>query len=171
MRVERQEFPYDVGIWNNLCQGMGSSNPLVWFFPLGGAPDIRSTGRYEINGFEDASKVWPPPDPEKMPRASRPQDVAEPMIYGSPEEEKEAFRRRQQKDYERYGGGGANANDEDDDEYESEYEEGIDGEEGWTNSEGERLRDFGVDEDTEIVTDDDIPLGELLRRRKARGTE
>lgn len=55
-------------------------------------------------------------------------------------------------------------------EYE-EYEEGLDGEEGWTNSDGERLRDFGVDEEAEVLADDDIPLGELLRRRKTKAMQ
>ncbi|KAJ0122457.1 palmitoyltransferase pfa4 [Diaporthe amygdali] len=45
------------------------------------------------------------------------------------------------------------------------YERGMDGEPGWTNSEGDRLRDFGVDEDVED-DDEDVPLAELLRRRK-----
>jgi palmitoyltransferase len=58
--------------------------------------------------------------------------------------------------------------DDEQDEYESEVEEGIDGEEGWTNAEGDRLRDFGVDEDAELLAEEDVPLGELLRRRKAR---
>lgn len=39
------------------------------------------------------------------------------------------------------------------------------GEEGWRNSEGERLNDFGVDEDVEFYDEDDVPLGELMRRR------
>lgn len=47
------------------------------------------------------------------------------------------------------------------------YEQGMDGEPGWTNAEGDRLRDYGVDEDAEGDDDEDIPLGELLRRRKA----
>lgn len=46
------------------------------------------------------------------------------------------------------------------------FEHGADGEPGWTNSEGDRLRDYGVDEDAEDE-DEDVPLGELLRRRKA----
>lgn len=46
------------------------------------------------------------------------------------------------------------------------YEQGIDGEPGWTNAEGDRLRDYGVDEDAED-DDEDVPLGELLRRRRA----
>jgi len=39
------------------------------------------------------------------------------------------------------------------------------GEEGWRNSEGERLEDFGVDEDVEFYDEDDVPLGELIRRK------
>lgn len=49
------------------------------------------------------------------------------------------------------------------------FEQGFDGEPGWTNSEGDRLRDYGVDEDAED-SDDDVPLGELLRRRRAYGS-
>jgi palmitoyltransferase len=147
---------------------MGTSNVLLWFLPFGGAPSIASTANYEVNGFEDASKIWPPPDPDKMPRAERAlnDDMVE-MEYETVREEKEAFRRRQEKDYERWGGD----LEEESEEYESEYEEGIDGEEGWTNSDGDRLRDYGVDEEAEVLADDEIPLGELLRRRKARAAE
>jgi len=42
------------------------------------------------------------------------------------------------------------------------------GEEAWRNKEGERLADFGVDEVAEFYDEDDVPLAELLRRRKAR---
>ena len=45
--------------------------------------------------------------------------------------------------------------------------EAGEGEEGWRNSEGERLDDFGVDEDVEFYDEDDIPLGELLKRKAA----
>lgn len=40
------------------------------------------------------------------------------------------------------------------------------GEEGWRNSEGERLADFGVDEEAEFYDEDDIPLSKLIERRK-----
>lgn len=180
MRVERQEFPYDIGIWRNLCQGMGTSIFPLWFLPFGPTPSIESATKFEVNGFEDASKMWPPPDPDKMPRPARRLDQEiEIRSYGSPAEEREAFRRRQEEDFERrlkittqHKVEREGDNYEDDaDEYESEYEEGLDGEEGWTNADGERLRDFGVDEDAEVVADDDIPLGELLRRRKARAMD
>jgi palmitoyltransferase len=48
----------------------------------------------------------------------------------------------------------------DDEAKESDY-----GEEGWRNSEGERLRDFGVDEDIEFYDEEDVPLGILIQRR------
>jgi len=40
-----------------------------------------------------------------------------------------------------------------------------DGEEAWRNSEGERLGDYGVDEEIEFY-EDEVPLAELIRRRK-----
>ena len=41
------------------------------------------------------------------------------------------------------------------------------GEEAWRSSEGDRLDDYGVDEDIEFYDEDDIPLAELrLRQRK-----
>lgn len=40
------------------------------------------------------------------------------------------------------------------------------GEEGWRNKEGERLADFGVDEVADFYDEDDVPLGELVRRRQ-----
>jgi palmitoyltransferase len=43
-----------------------------------------------------------------------------------------------------------------------------DGEEAWRNSEGERLRDFGVDEEIEFYDEEDIPLGVLMRQRAER---
>ena len=44
----------------------------------------------------------------------------------------------------------------------------VAGEEGWRNSEGERLADFGVEESVEFYDEDDIPLAELIRARRAR---
>ena len=41
------------------------------------------------------------------------------------------------------------------------------GEEGWQDSGGNRLKDYGVDEVIEFYDEDDIPVAELLRRRKA----
>lgn len=40
------------------------------------------------------------------------------------------------------------------------------GEESWRNAEGERLGDFGVDEDVEFYDEDDVPLAVLMERRR-----
>lgn len=40
------------------------------------------------------------------------------------------------------------------------------GEEAWRNSEGERLGDFGVDEDADFYDEDDVPLAQLIRMRQ-----
>lgn len=116
-----------------------------------------------------------------MSRTQTQADVAreEKERYGTVDEEREAFKRRQEKDYERWGFKNVSREEEEDEDTsggEGGYEEeGLDGEEGWTNSDGDRLRDYGVDEDAEVIIhgeeeedEDDIPLGELLRRRKAR---
>ncbi len=42
------------------------------------------------------------------------------------------------------------------------------GEAEWQNSEGDRLKDFGVDEETDFYDEEDLPLTEVLRRRKSR---
>lgn len=42
------------------------------------------------------------------------------------------------------------------------------GEEGWRNREGERLADFGVDEVAEFYDEDDLPLAEIMKRRKGQ---
>lgn len=44
------------------------------------------------------------------------------------------------------------------------------GEESWRNSEGERLADFGVDEDVEFYDEDDLPLSEIMRRRQMQNS-
>jgi palmitoyltransferase len=54
---------------------------------------------------------------------------------------------------------------------ESEAESERSGEEGWKNSEGERLADFGVDEEVEFYDEDDLPLSELMARRRLRDQE
>lgn len=178
MRVVRQEFPYDVGFWKNIVQGMGSVNVLGWFMPFSGAPSEESAVGWEENGFEDAGKMWPPPDPDKVPRVRRVLEEEDgEREYKSRRDEVDAFRERQQRDlmrWENLEGSGESSSDgsgsdDHDDGYDKREEKGFDGLNGWTNSDGDRLRDYGVDEDAEVISDeDDIPLGELLRRRKAR---
>jgi palmitoyltransferase len=203
VRICKQEFPYDVGMWKNLVQGMGTPNVFAWLLPFAGGPGNESGwGPWEENGFEEEGTSWPPIDPDKLPRPPPIDRNSGGFIHDGEdgEDEVEAFRRRQEEDYKRWGTmrnhdpnviarfrsaaaaarsrNGNKSNDEDDyneddnggedidGDYESEYEEGMDGEAGWTNSDGDRLRDYGVDEEAELIVDEDIPLGELLRRRR-----
>lgn len=168
IKIKWQEFPYDIGFWKNTCQGMGTQNVLLWFWPFAGGPTVETALKWEENGFEDEGTPWPPPDPDKMPRSTNIGEPEDPDMETN-EDHMEAFRRRQQADFRRWeksdDGRGS-------DEYASDgEEEGMDGEIGWTNTDGDRLRDYGVDEETEDFADDDIPLGELIRRRKARAFE
>ncbi|KHJ35993.1 putative dhhc zinc finger membrane protein [Erysiphe necator] len=154
--VEHQEFPYDIGIWKNLCQAMGTKNIFMWFMPFGGAPTIDSAGNWEINGFEDEDKYWPPPDPEKFQQhlrhkkdvdiLQRNADKLDVSMY--------AYKMRQNYDLRRRGHLRDLHSEESFDDcsfslsdYSYEEEIGMDGERGWTNSDGDRLRDFGVDEE------------------------
>lgn len=57
VKIEHQEFPWDVGIWANFCQGMGSKNPLAWFWPLAKSPSIESGLSFEHNEI-DGKQPW-----------------------------------------------------------------------------------------------------------------
>ncbi|KAL0935058.1 palmitoyltransferase pfa4 [Colletotrichum truncatum] len=185
LRLEKVEFPYDIGIFDNLSQAMGTRNVLIWFFPFAGNPEISKTGRgvgwdWPENGHNTKEGMWPPPDPEKMRRgnggwpASRDTERSKTPKYASKEEELEAFKSRQEMDMRRWQGERSQLMAELEeadydlisDESGDDYEQGADGEPGWTNADGERLQDYGVDEDEDMTDDEDIPLAELLRRRK-----
>ena len=135
----------------------------------------------------DPSLPWPPPDPDRIPRVRRQFKPEEAFIHGDADSsghfDKDAFRRRQQEDYKRWDPDSSvlrrrpfharfdtsneNAIIESDSSDLSNDEDS--GEEGWRNAEGERLRDFGVEEETEFYDaafgDDDVPLAELMRKR------
>ena len=103
----------------------------------------------------------------------------------SKEEEHSAFKARQQQDLQRWDQGVnrrrpfheryKNTHDgdeedenEDSDPVEFESDGGSNsGEEGWRSPSGDRLRDYGVDEDAEFYDEDNLPLAEWIRRRKA----
>ncbi|KAL4864897.1 hypothetical protein BDV12DRAFT_158666 [Aspergillus spectabilis] len=180
VRISKQEFPYDIGIWSNIKDGMGgSSNVISWFWPLARTPD-RSTGlEYEVNGFEDPSVSWPPPDPDRIPLPSREQESK--FTYETAETtghiEIEAFNKRQAADLKRRRGPAEverrkafHARLDESLSGSSEQSSGASddsdsGEEAWRNSEGERLRDFGVDEEAEFYDEEDIPLAILMQQR------
>ena len=206
VRITKQEFPWDIGIYSNISQGMGSKNPLVWIWPLAATLPIDGGLQFPENGLEDPTTSWPPPDPDRMFRIVRPPtDYSEPftlpmdvrsfqqrqqadqMRYQSPDtvptiHKRKPFHARLEKELaskrkglnEKYDHDEYAVEDETDDDGEDgsdatmEPEQTVDaddGEEGWRNSEGERLADFGVDEDAEFYDEDDLPLAELMRRR------
>lgn len=201
VRIRKREFPYDVGIWTNVVQGMGTANPLSWFNPLAATPSLQSGLSFPINGFEDAGTTWPPPDPDRSYRRQTRAVNADAFTYQdsrlSPEDTIAAFKARQAEDevrrrkpfleraearlaqqkVEQWNGGeqegyeyGDEASDDEGERENRSYDNGGgQGEEGWRNSEGERLQDFGVDEEVEFYDEqeDDIPLNELLARRRA----
>ncbi len=186
IKISRQEFPYDIGIWHNISQGIGTRNPVAWFWPLSLTP--RTSGlNFDTNGFEDPGTSWPPPDPDRIPRIDRSLDHHDPFVHDhanfSQDQEIEAFKQRQRTDFEQrsefYGVQRRRpfhqrfepesfAPVEDRDALLDEDSDG--GEEGWRDSDGNRLKDYGVDEDVEFYDEDSIPIAELLkRRREARG--
>ena len=52
VRIEHQEFPWDVGIWSNFCQAMGTWNILAWAWPFAGSPSVESGLVYEHNEID-----------------------------------------------------------------------------------------------------------------------
>ncbi|BCS21200.1 putative palmitoyltransferase with autoacylation activity Pfa4 [Aspergillus puulaauensis] len=184
VRISRQEFPYDIGIWSNIKAGMGGSfNVISWFWPLARTPD-RSTGlEFEENGFEDSTVSWPPPDPDRIPLPPRAQQNG--FAYGAAANmghiDIEAFNQRNTADLRRRK---AHAEVERRKPFHARFDESAsdssendggvpdhgsdNGEESWRNSEGERLRDFGVDEEAEFYDEEDIPLAMLMQQRAER---
>ncbi|EDN10470.1 conserved hypothetical protein [Histoplasma mississippiense (nom. inval.)] len=164
----------------------GSANIIGWFWPFASTPCQGSGLEFEVNGFEESTLSWPPPDPDRMykpmPRNNYGSDFTHEQNYLSQSQEVEAFKLRQREDFRRQQAASEvqrrrpfhkrymqNVGMTDFPGLsESESGENSDsGEEGWRDSEGDRLRDFGVDEEVEFYDEDDIPLAELLRRRKS----
>ncbi|KAI9699182.1 MAG: Palmitoyltransferase [Bogoriella megaspora] len=189
VRIVRQEFPYDIGVWRNVVQGMGTANPVGWFWVLG--KDMgRGTGwEWEVNGFEESGRTWPPPDPDRMPRRRRGWvvDGEGPFVHDNGDVE--GFRRRQEEDLRRRrrrpfverlearqaGREVGDFESSDGEDVEDEIRESPSqrrdyvatrGEEDWKNAEGESLADFGLDEDAEFYDEEDVPLSELMRRKR-----
>ncbi|KHN97710.1 palmitoyltransferase pfa4 [Metarhizium album ARSEF 1941] len=193
IRVERVEFPYDLGFFANMSQAMGSSNFLLWFFPFSGSPKVGKDGTgcgwsWEENGFNRNEGLWPPPDPEKIRRENREwpagrRDLeAELRNAGttSPEEQKRAFQERQSQDLQRRNHLLAELEEVDDYDLLSGDSDcngyGPYREVYWRNADDETLHDYGVDEDAEFCAaqatkEGDDSLAELLRRRNNLRTE
>ncbi|KAJ5085218.1 hypothetical protein N7532_009989 [Penicillium argentinense] len=188
VRIRKQEFPYDIGLFPNIAQAMGGTiNIFSWFWPFAATPDRKTGWEFETNGFEDAATTWPPPDPDRIPMPTGGLSVNEPDIplsYASARDQVKAFEMRQAADMDRRRPYSQvqrrkrfHERLQDEPLYESDeererqpgpvYGDGPDeGEESWRNAEGERLRDFGVDEDVEFYDEDDLPLGLLIERKR-----
>ncbi|KAK8043672.1 DHHC zinc finger domain-containing protein [Apiospora rasikravindrae] len=138
LRLDPVEFPYDVGIFANMAQAMGTANVLLWFFPFASGPRVApfptkheegadTTGwEYEENGLNDDEGMWPPPDPAKMRHTRAWNDkrrrelAAEREAYdrntrgvaNNNADDVQAFRRRQEMDMRRWHGRGGSAQQE-----------------------------------------------------------
>lgn len=56
IKIQKQEFPYDIGIWQNINQGMGGP-VLSWFWPFAATPTNESGLHFETNGFEGKPEI------------------------------------------------------------------------------------------------------------------
>ena len=208
IRIEHQEFPWDVGIWTNLVQTTGTANIIAWFWPFARSLKVENGLEFEHNEIDSPNKPWPPPDPDRLFRVPRHNPLAEGNGFTQPID-LDSFHDRQQADLARYEdadgeyvvrrrpfherleemqrverqreaydpGETAIETDEESEGSGSESESDVvdrrkknddnGGEEGWRTKEGERLADFGVDEVADFYDEDDLPLAEIMRRRKA----
>ena len=55
IRIEHQEFPWDIGIWSNLCSTMGTRNPVAWLWPFARSLDAETGLHFEHNEIEGRS--------------------------------------------------------------------------------------------------------------------
>ncbi|KAL8686985.1 MAG: hypothetical protein Q9218_006718 [Villophora microphyllina] len=193
VRIPKQEFPYDIGIYQNARQAMGTTF-LLWLWPLAPTPSNATGLDFETNGFEgtlifdssvsnkliyaDPGTPWPPPDPDRMPRHRYKIADRGPFTYGahSSGPDVQGFRERQHQDYLRFANGRVLSLNGTPFIRGGDYsiQQGADHKRdnpgvvpGWRDSAGDQLQDFGVDEDAEGNEEDDIPLAELLKQRKS----
>ena len=118
-----------------------------------------------------------------MPRRSYEVAGQDPFTYGreSSQLDVQAFRQRQQKDTLRFTNATNLSSSEslhqrvrtdpsersDDSQDDGDDQDDTGSGPRWRDSEGDRLHDFGVDEEAEGYEDDDMPLAEVVRRRNA----
>ena len=122
---------------------------------------------------------WPPPDPDRLHNTAI-VSPSDPSSFSSDHDYVEAFRSRQSKDQGRLPPGSEGTLDQRQvyQTYNNHHRrpnypmsaarKSNHGGQAWRDSEGDQLKDFGVDEEIDFYDEDDIPLAELLRRRKGR---
>ncbi|KZZ90783.1 palmitoyltransferase pfa4 [Moelleriella libera RCEF 2490] len=179
MRFDRVLFPYDIGIFANMSQAMGTANAVMWLWPFSSGPKLDKSGkgvgwRWEENGFNDTEGMWPPMNPERLRKKNRQwplaqRDFAAELrdVERTPEERISAFRKRQAQDTQRRLKLSRKVEEV---EFEDYNEGSFEDRDVWTNTNGERLEDFGVDLDAmgysgSRTSDENLPLAEVLRRR------
>ncbi len=135
----------------------------------------------------DPHTTWPPPDPDRMPRRQYNLADHHPFThpFASSNIDTQAFHERQRRDYLRFSSNGGdpelnhrvppprlsdspsdesgtedNGSDDDDDLNPNAVNK-------WRDRDGDRPGDFGVDEEVEYFDEDDLPLSEVLNRRRA----
>jgi len=136
--------------------------------------------------ISDPSTTWPPPDPDRMPRQRNPDFQNPAFIHGggglSNQDQIDNFHQRKLRDLQRFGPGGvmrqqrfrerySDSGSRETTMYKASYggdQDTSSGEEAWRDSEGDRLDDFGVDEDAEFYDEETLSLAELLRRRRTQ---
>lgn len=134
----------------------------------------------------EPSSSWPPPDPDRIPKQRIYPSQNAAFMYGrgvaTAQDEIAAFYYRQQQDLKRFNKESSPVRQRPFRERhiiagqqqahlptnKAGNEDSGSGEEAWRDSEGDRLDDFGVDEDIDFYDEDDIPLAELLRERQAK---
>ena len=133
--------------------------------------------------FVDPSISWPPPDPDRIPRKTRNVDQSQGFTYSSSissnEDYIKAFRQRQQEDFKRFTKETSTItrrrlSHEPYEIHENGKEtflqhsmsSGKAGEEVWRNTDGDRLDDFGVDENAELYDEDEIPAAAFLKHQE-----
>lgn len=133
--------------------------------------------------YADSSISWPPPDPDRIRRTTRKPDQIQGFTYPSStlssEGYIEAFRQRQQEDLKRFTKETPTITRRKPfhDPYRI-HDNGKEpflqrststskpGGEAWRNFDGDRLDDFGVDENTELYDEDEIPVAAFLKHQK-----
>ncbi|KAI4217322.1 MAG: hypothetical protein LQ351_000631 [Letrouitia transgressa] len=154
LRIRKQEFPYDIGVYKNIRQSMGRW-PVFWLLPFAPTPRNADGLGFDTNGFEGPSVSWPPPDPDRIPRRQIEHDTTKAFLYedlsASNQFDINAFRQRQARFARGYR-----------DEASNPLQQNWD--QSWQNSEGKRLQDFGVDEYVDYFDEDNISLASLIKR-------
>ena len=56
VKITRHEYPYDIGIYQNVRQGMGG-RLVFWLWPFAATPSFESGLRFETNGFEGKERI------------------------------------------------------------------------------------------------------------------